>query len=326
MSISTLLTNQTVNPYGTGVPLTAAVMKVYSRMVEHKAMPVLRFSKIAILRTELLTEPGDTIVFSRYNDIADGGELDEEQDLVPVSMSMTQRQITIKEWGNAVALTERLMRSSWDDLLSEAIVLLVRDYAKVRDRMIRDAAATTSNVIYAGDVDAKIDVTAPLSSEDISRVIEELSTSNAPTFLATDTYFTFIHPHQTRQLKNDDAITTLNLTTGGANIMRGVVGTYDMMQFVETTMARNGGIAGTPGYTVDLDGDSTNGGGGDGSVDLYEAIVFADYAVAEAIGLRFTIRHDGIQNFGRRIAVGWIWYANSDLLEEGHVFRILSAA
>ena len=71
----------------------------------------------------------ETINFTIYNDITRGGSLDEGVSLSSKSMSADQKSIQIKEWGNAIKVSEKLLRLSWDDVMAESATLLGRDYA-----------------------------------------------------------------------------------------------------------------------------------------------------------------------------------------------------
>ena len=84
----------------------------------------MRFEDFAIRKQELNGAPGENIKFTIYNDISRGGSLNEGVSLTSKSMEATQKTITIEEWGNAIKVSEKLLRLSWDDVMAESATLL----------------------------------------------------------------------------------------------------------------------------------------------------------------------------------------------------------
>ena len=62
---------------GESVKFSDAVRMVYSKEIEFKALPVMRFFQFATVKTELGTEPGLTISMLTYDNLALGGALTE---------------------------------------------------------------------------------------------------------------------------------------------------------------------------------------------------------------------------------------------------------
>ena len=76
---------------------------VYSREIEFKALPVMRFSQFATQKTELGVEPGLTISMLTYDNLKLGGALQEMQNMSTQALSGSVKQITVQEHGNAVS-------------------------------------------------------------------------------------------------------------------------------------------------------------------------------------------------------------------------------
>ena len=128
---------------------TELVHTVYSKEIEFKALPNMRFMQFAATKTELGTEPGLTISMLTYDNLKMGGQLSETASMTTQGLSGSTKQITVTEWGNAVQVSEKLLRSSFDDVMSSATTLLGRDYAMVADCALRDTALSGTNVVYA---------------------------------------------------------------------------------------------------------------------------------------------------------------------------------
>lgn len=60
-----------------GTLFSDAVRVVYSKEIEFKALPNMRFMQFAQTKTELGTEPGLTISMLTYNNLTLGGKLEE---------------------------------------------------------------------------------------------------------------------------------------------------------------------------------------------------------------------------------------------------------
>ena len=132
---------------------TDGVRMVYSREIEFKALPLMRFSQFATVKTELGVEPGLTISMLTYNNLALGGKLTELTNMTTQALSGSMKQITVTEHGNAVSNSELLIQSSFDDIMATTTTLLSRDYAMVMDCELRDTALSGTNVVYASKSD-----------------------------------------------------------------------------------------------------------------------------------------------------------------------------
>ena len=199
---------------GNAVKLDDALRLVYSREIEFKALPIMRFFQFCTIKEELGVQPGLEVKMLRMNNLAKGGKLVEGVRMQAQAMSTNMIGITVGERGNAVAVTELTFQSSFFDTLAAAASLLGRDMGVVLDVELRDTALSGTNVIYARDTATGI---APLQENAMSAKCtlnvatikdgaEVLATNNAPKFLvdgAMDFYVSFIHPHQSRSLRDD---------------------------------------------------------------------------------------------------------------------------
>ena len=286
---------------------------VYSREIEFKALPNMRFSQFATQKTELGVEPGLTISMLTYDNLKLGGKLEEMQDMSTQSIGGSMKQITVTEHGNAVSNSELLIQSSFDDVMATTTDLLGRDYAMVMDCELRDTALSGTNVVYAGGRDSRDDITTTdkLQVSTIKDAIEILATNNAPKYGGAY-WICFVHPHQSRDLRDDKAWINASNYGNPEALFTGEIGRIDDTRFIETTLMCNGKAASTdPSFKAYLKkgfaGDSDNPALS--NCDIYQAVIFGDAYYGIAWSLPVEIRDNGVEDFGRRRSLAWyaIW-------------------
>lgn len=290
---------------GESVKFTDAVRMVYSKEIEFKALPVMRFFQFATVKTELGTEPGLTISMLTYDNLQLGGALTEMTSMTTQALSGSTKQITVQEYGNAVSVSELLVQSSFDDIMASATTLLGRDYAMVVDCELRDAALSNKNfIVYAGGKAKRDALTAAdkLNVAAIKDAIEILATNNAPKYNNTN-WICFVHPHQSRDLRDDSA--WINASQYGApeQLFTGEIGRIDDTRFIETTLMCNGACAETdPAFEATLKHGAE---GAPADVDVYQAVIFGDAYFGIAFSLPVELRDNGVEDFGRKRSLAW---------------------
>jgi N4-gp56 family major capsid protein len=279
---------------------------VYSREIEFKALPIMRFSQFATQKTELGVEPGLTISMLTYDNLKLGGALEEMKNLSTQALSGSMKQITVQEHGNAVSNSELLIQSSFDDIMATTTTLLGRDYAMVMDCELRDVALSGTNIVYGGQKASRAEITDTdkMKVATVKDAIEILATNNAPKY-ANLYWICFVHPHQSRDLRDDTA--WINASNYGApeQLFTGEIGRIDDTRFIETTLMCNGACASTdPAYKAELvkgtDSNQTN---------IYQAVIFGDAYYGIAWSLPVELRDNGVEDFGRKRSLAWyaIW-------------------
>ena len=296
---------------GTHVKLDHLTRVVYSREIEFKALPVMRFFQFATVKTELGTTPGLTIQMLTYDNLKLGGKLTEGTRMTTQALSSSMKSITVEEKGNAVAVSELLLQSSFDDVMASATALLGRDYALVLDCELRDTALKGTNKVYASKkngekVTQRQDLTedCTLKVSTIKDAIEVLATNNAPKYQGAS-WICFVHPHQSRSLRDDSA--WINASNYGApeQLFTGEIGRIDDTRFIETTLMCNGASATTdPSHKNELKSGVSNN-----KTNVYQAVIFGDNYYAVAFGLPVELRDNGVIDFGREHGLAWysIW-------------------
>lgn len=308
-SATTVVTTQGQTNGGTLMP--DAVRTVYSKEIEFKALPNMRFMQFATVKTELGVEPGLTISMLTYNNLKLGGALQEMKNLETQALSGSTKQITVTEYGNAIAVSELMVQSSFDDVMASATTLLGRDYALVVDCELRDTALSGTNRVYATNgnnaVSARegLDTACTMKVSTIKDAIEILSTNNAPKADGGRYWICFVHPHQSRGLRDDSA--WINASNYGApeQLFTGEIGRIDDCRFIETTLMCNGAApTDDPAYKAEL----VKGAGESGhenKVNIYQACLFGDAYFGMATSLPVELRDNGVEDFGRKRSLAW---------------------
>jgi N4-gp56 family major capsid protein len=304
--------------------LSPAIQTIWSKEILFQAMPILRFEQFAVKKTELGVTPGLTINFMRYNNLGQATQLVEGIRIQTNPLTASQFSITVAEQGFAVAVSELLLNASFDDVMASASRLLGRNMATYLDVSARNTLLQASSQIFGyelntgplnnqlyynvgtpGSGNATLTGDFNLTSQVVYDAVETLATKNVPRL--GETYVCFVHPHQSRWLRNDPQFIEMTKYAAPGNFMLGEIGRLNDVVFIETTQVRNVvGGAGT-GWTADT---TTNGvTTGNGNANRYDSIFIGDNAFGHAISLPVELRDGGILDFGREHALAWyaIW-------------------
>lgn len=317
---------------GANSQLTQAIQTIWSKEILFQSMPILRFEQFAVKKTELGVAPGLTINFMRYNNLGAASQLVEGVRLSTNALTAQQFSITVAEHGYAIAVSELLLNASFDDVMASASRLLGRNMALYLDGQARDTLMQATSVIYGYDrsgvttgvLDWYNNGTAATSRAElmgesylttavIKDAVETLATKNIPRL--GETYVAFVHPHQSRRLRDNPEFIEVSKYAAPGNFMLGEIGRLYDTVFIETTqVVKVPGGAGA-GYTADsaVTPVYPTGGGytspvtaeGDGAADRYSAIFIGDNAFGHAISLPVELRDGGILDFGREHALAW---------------------
>lgn len=297
---------------GTNVGLTQAIQTIWSKEILFQAMPILRFEQFAVKKTELGVMPGLVVNFMRYNNLGEAGQLVEGVRMETRALSASTFPITVVEHGYAVAVTELLLNASFDDVMASASRLLGRNMALYLDKSARDVLLGAPSVMFgytpptgartpispydSGTVAANraaLTGTFWLNMAAIKDAVETLATKNVPRL--GETYVAFIHPHQSRRLRDNPEFIEVSKYAAPGNFMLGEIGRLFDVVFIETTQ-----VARIPAGSI---------GAGDPPGDVYQALMIGDNAFGHAISLPVELRDGGILDFGREHALAWyaIW-------------------
>jgi N4-gp56 family major capsid protein len=272
-------------------------------------MPIMRFVQFAKVKTELGTQPGLTIQMMTYNNLKKGGALTEGVRMGAQSLSSTMKSITVGERGNAVSVSELALKSSFTDIMADATTLLARDVALTLDVELRDTALTAPNVIFGRKDSATAKITARanitvangMSVASIKDAVEILATNNTPKFEGAY-YVSFVHPHQSRVLRDDPAWIEASKYGAPDQLFTGEIGRIDDVRFIETTLMCNGAVAeGDDAYKAGLVATDTT--------PVFQSVLFGEDYYGYAVGLPVELRDNGVTDYGREHGLAWyaIW-------------------
>ena len=236
--------------------LGPAIQTIWSKEILFQAMPVLRFEQFAVKKTELGVMPGLQVNFMRYNNLPiPAGPLVEGVRMQTYGITAQQYQITVAEHGFAVAVSELLLNASFDDVMASASRLLGRNMALYLDtpgshdapaahqRGLRlRAARPTSPPATACTTPAPPGPAAP-SITDARPSTSPCTRSRTPSRRwpprtspgSGETYVSFIHPHQSRRLRDTPEFIEVTKYAAPGNFMLGEIGRLYDVVFIETT-------------------------------------------------------------------------------------------
>ena len=319
---------------GANSQLTQAIQTIWSKEILFQSMPILRFEQFAVKKTELGVAPGLQINFMRYNNLGFASSLVEGVRMSTNALTAQQFSITVAEHGYAIAVSELLLNASFDDVMASASRLLGRNMALYLDGQARDTLMAASSVIYGEDRSnlsavnnwyadgtkgtsrASLTGEFNLSPKTVKDAVETLATKNIPRL--GETYVAFVHPHQSRKLRDNPEFIEVTKYAAPGNFMLGEIGRLYDTVFIETTQIQKVTNGAGANYTTDTAVDPASivyptGGGyttpstktGNGNKDRYSAIFIGDNAFGHAISLPVELRDGGILDFGREHALAW---------------------
>lgn len=323
---------------GSNSSLTQAIQTIWSKEILFQAMPILRFEQFAVKKTELGVAPGLQINFMRYiNMTPPSAPLTEGVRMSTKSLTAEQIQITVAEHGDAIAVSELLLNASFDDVMASASRLLGRNMAQYLDNQSRDtlggatsqifgydrSAVTTDYTGYLpGTVGTKTTVTTAgaafqLSPAAIKDGVETLASRNVPRL--GETYVCFVHPHQSRRLRDTPEFIEVTKYAAPGNFMLGEIGRLYDVVFIETTQVRNGVSDATAHKAPwEVGASLTNG------PSVYEAFMIGDNAFGHAISLPVELRDGGVLDFGREHALAYYGIWGQGIITDQAILKILS--
>ena len=322
----------TTTGYSSDATLSPAIQQIWSKEILFQAMPILRFEQFAVKKTELGVMPGLTVNFMRYTNLGvdetTGATLSEGVRMEPVALSASQIQITVKEQGKSVAVTELLLNAAFDDIMASSSRLLGRHMAQSMDIQARNTlysagvpfgggSAVAPSVVFGRTAASARGALAPyeagtvgvasapgfLSPAAIKDAVEILAGQNIPRL--GDTYVCFVHPSQSRALRDWPEFIEVTKYAAPGNFMLGEIGRLYDVVFIETTQVLKGQTSGTD--VVDLSGAA--GSATDPTGTSYSAMMIGDNAFGQAIALPVELRDGGVIDFGREHGLSWyaIW-------------------
>lgn len=225
--------------------LSNLLIPAYDRLVTFELRETPTFRSIVDRRPVNVTNPGATVYFTWYADLA-VTTTPLAETVTPDSLTIanpTRTSVTINEYGTWVPKTIVLQKEAFTKPDAEIAELLARQQGDTIDALVKAKLDAGTNTL-----DAAGNWTAAVTR----RVRNQMRADNVP-FRDGSSYVAHIHPDLTFDMMSEsgDNVWSSPHVYGGNDspIMAGEVGKYSAVRFVEntrcTTTAPASGVAGT---------------------------------------------------------------------------------
>jgi len=254
--------------------VTQAVNYFYDRRLLMKAVPLFVHTRWAQVR-DIPRNNTDDIRFRRYTLLtAATTALTEGVTPSGSQLAITNVNATVLQYGDYVTLTDKLLFTTLDPVLTETAELLGIQYGDTIDQLTRNILRAGTTIQYAGSATARDEVTSAMkiTKAEIQEAVRTLKTNNARRITSqvdpstgfntsplSACYIGIVHPGTTYDLKNIPGFIRVE-EYGQKKAMEGEVGTLDEVRFVETTNA------------------SVFSSAGSGSIDVYGTLILGTEA------------------------------------------------
>lgn len=260
---------------------------------------------------------GKTIQFRKYSPLPKlTTPLEEGVTPNGQSLTMTVIEATVAQYGGYVTLSDVLLLTAVDNNLVQATKLLGAQAGSTLDTITREVLNGGTNVIYAGDKEARedLDETSLITVMDIKKAIRFLKNQNAEKI--DGDWVAIIHPDISFDLTNDPAWKDVKTYCDPKDMYEGEIGKIYGCRFVETTEAKIFANAGADSRAV------------------YSTLVLGDNAYGvteiEGGGLKHIIKQLGSAGtadaLDQRATAGWKATKVAERLVENYMIRIESAS
>lgn len=312
----------------TGTAQLSVDQTAFEKLAYFALRPEMYYDQFADVQATNATNPGATITFTVFADLAAATtELSEAEDVTPVAMSDSQVSVTLREYGNATVTTAKLRATSFLPVDPVAANAVGYNAGISIDTICRSVLQSGDNVIYAtgGAVDPTSRTTVnsddTLAANDVRRVVAQLRSANVPTIGGS--YVGFIHPdvsYDFRGATDAAAWRTPANYVDPSGIYNGEIGMFEGVRFMESPRAP-------------LFANASNNSGSAGTIDVYGTLIMGRQALAKGISLggeygdQPTIVYGTVTDLLKRFRpVGWKHFVGYGVFRQEALRRIESAS
>lgn len=312
----------------TGTSQLTTDQVAFEKLAYFALRPELYFDQFADVQATNATNPGASIKFTIFNDMAAATTaLSETEDVTPVAMSDSQVTVTLNEYGNATVTTAKLRASSFLPVDPVAANAVGYNAGLSIDTIARNVLQAGDNVIYAtGGAVAPSSRTTfntddTLTAKDIRRAVAQLRGANVPTI--NGNYVGFIHPdvsYDLRGITDASGWRDSYKYTNAMPLYNGEIGMFEGVRFMESARA--------PLFV-----DASNNSGASGTIDVYGTLIMGAQALAKGIslggeyGAQPSIVYGNITDLLKRFRpVGWKHFVGYGVFRQAALRRIESAS
>lgn len=303
-----------------GVSLGLNLVKTgFDKAVAFKLRSEPLFRNVADTRATDLTNPGESVVFNIYDDLA-ATETDLDEILSPDAVAVPSTNtvtVTLKEMGNVVIPTLRLRTLSFADIDPAVANIVARNVADSVDARVQTKLRGGTNVLTsnAGAVDTTPQATNTLTAADIlgfalaDTAVSGLRGKNVIERMG-NTFVGFSHPHTMfdfRQQSGANGWRYPHTNTGdgsAANVWVGQTGVYGGVTWVETPRCfkANDGAA---------------------SATVYRTYIVGAQALAEVVAIEpHVVIGPVTDKLARHRPLGWHGLAGWSIYRQEAMYRI----
>lgn len=232
--------------------VTTGVNNFYDRVLLKAARPLLAHLRWAQVR-DIPRNSGEVIKFRRYSLLsANTTALSEGVTPSGTSLSVTDVTATPLQYGDFITLTDYLVFTTLDPILTETADLLGQQAGNSLDQIARDVMVAGSTIQYASTSSSTNTVTAAmtLTRAEIREAVRTLQNNDAKkvtrmvnpstgfnTSPVNAAYIGIISPGTLFDLKDETGFVSVEEYGSQANVMEGEVGAMDDVRFIMTTNA-----------------------------------------------------------------------------------------
>lgn len=307
----------------TSLASTALSQTAYNLVPYFALRPALFYDDVADVKPDQLTNPGKTVSFDTFADLAAATTvLTEGTDFAAVALSDSQTTVVLNEYANAVQTTA--LARALDIISINPVVLNVLGFNAgiTQDTIARNAVQAGTNVIYPAALTTRNTITAAstLTGPKVMNAVANLRTNNVRPW-NDGNYRAIIHPqvsYDLRQTTGAGGWNDVHVYSGPAGIFNGVVGTFGGVQFMEAPRAPLFVDAGSPG-----------------TVDVYGTLVMGQQAIVKAFTSGGGYTGGGLPTYGSVPVVDtaerftgsyWKWCGGYAVFRQAALYRIESSS
>jgi hypothetical protein len=315
--------------------LTNIVKTGYDRKMRLALRSMPMFRQMADTRPVSQTNPGDSVAFSIYSDLAPQTTYlgsptadDDYTDPSPVAISNpTQVSVTLRERGNYAVVTKRLQEFALDENLNGNIAnIIAYNMVDSIDTVVESVLSGGTQYIrkisgtLTANSGAKTSITTTdlLSSGEVRYAVTKMRAANVVPAKGDGAYVSYIHPEVSLDLRAATGAATWRQPqeyNQGAltGLFNGEIGTWEGCAFVETPRCGN---------------SQAGSGTGGTQTRVFNTYFAGKEALAEAVAEEFHVVLDGVvvDPLRRKTPIGWYGIAGWNLFRSASLWRVETSA
>lgn len=311
-------------PYTDAGTLTNLLATAIDRKMHFAARSMPKFRDIADTKPTDLTNPGTSVIFQEYADLAPATTpLNEITDPTGVALANPSRvTVTLEEYGNYTVVTKKLQEFALDKSLDSSVAtILANNLVDSVDALVKAKLDASTNVIRevgttltpGAGVVTGVTTSSLFASKHVRYATAKMRGNNVPG-VRGDIYGAYIHPdvaHDLRAETGTAAWRDPHVYSKPEDIWAAELGQYEGVFFVETPRAT---------ITADAGASST--------VDVYNTYLFGKMALAEVVAEEFHAVVNGVvvDPLRRKTPIGWYGIAGWGLFRSPNLTVVKTAS